>query len=113
MPVVAKESAAKETAAPAPVVVRPPGLLTPVVAACEPMPQPMVLPPPLPAFTGTMPVPSAQPHHLALVPPPLSYNSARFCPMPAYLQPHEGQFCSPVPANLQPHEGQFCSPVPA
>jgi len=94
---VPNELAIEEPATPAPVVVKPPGLRTPPVLAAEPMPQPMVLPLPLPAFAEPiMPMPGALSHRM---PPPLShrmplpmpYIPASFCPMPANLQPQEGQ----------------------
>lgn len=86
----------QEPVAPAPHIVKPPGLVisTPPVAVAEPMPQPMLLPPPLPAFTEPImplmaPLPLAQPHFL---PAPMPCNSARFWPMPPPLPlPQEDQ----------------------
>jgi hypothetical protein len=83
----------EEPAVPAPIVVKPPSLVDDVASSKH-----MVLPLPLPAFTAPMPMPSArQPY----IPTPMGYNSARFCPMSANLQPQE----SPEAANIKQISG--------
>lgn len=78
------EQAAVEHAAPAPLLVKPPGLPTPVFSSSKPM----MLPPPLPAFPVNGTMQQCQPH---CIPTPMGYNSARFYPAPASLQSKEAQ----------------------
>lgn len=76
------QAQACEPVAPAPLLMKPPGLSTPVSAPCRP-----ILPLPVPAFQPPVAMQTSLPY---CIPTPMAYNSGRFCPMPANPQSKEG-----------------------